>query len=90
MIMRPLRARNPTGLVILQQLLRALCLRRRKDMKVDGKPLVVLPGRISLVKYTQVGLLAELEELDGVGADECTCACVWEIRLGWTFHVTLA
>jgi SWI/SNF-related matrix-associated actin-dependent regulator of chromatin subfamily A3 len=44
LIARPLRSGDPSASGTLQLLMGEICLRRRKDMKLEGKPIVELPG----------------------------------------------
>lgn len=44
LITRPLKIGAPSAVTLLQSLMSGLCLRRRKDMKFQGKALVNLPG----------------------------------------------
>ena len=59
LITRPLRSADPGAAGILQNLMREVCLRRRKDMEFEGKRIVDLPGveeylhKIGMFLYVQ-------------------------------------
>jgi SWI/SNF-related matrix-associated actin-dependent regulator of chromatin subfamily A3 len=44
LITRPLKSGDPTAIRLLQALMSGSSLRRRKDMKLQGKPVIELPG----------------------------------------------
>jgi len=44
LVTRPISKGDPSGSGILQLMMGGICLRRRKDMKFQGKHIVELPG----------------------------------------------
>ncbi|KAG0623190.1 hypothetical protein M758_3G155200 [Ceratodon purpureus] len=51
---RPLTNGDPSGLVRLQALIKAIALRRTKDMQVDGRRLVELPRKTISMHYVEL------------------------------------
>jgi len=45
-IVQPLKNGNPLGFDRLRKVMRQICLRRDKSMKIDGKPIITIPDKI--------------------------------------------
>ena len=46
-IVQPLKNGNPLGFDRLRKVMRQICLRRDKSMKIDGKPIITIPDKIT-------------------------------------------
>jgi SWI/SNF-related matrix-associated actin-dependent regulator of chromatin subfamily A3 len=55
LIVRPTKAGDPKAARRLQVLMAEVCLRRRKDMKLQGKDIIELPGKDEYVH--KIGIL---------------------------------
>ena len=50
-VLRPLKSRDPKGMQRLQQIMSTICLRRRKNEEINGKPILVLPEKTQRTRY---------------------------------------
>ena len=57
LITRPIKAGDPKAALRLQVLMAEICLRRRKDMKLQGKDIISLPGKDEYVHKIGITLL---------------------------------
>ena len=46
-VIQPLKNNNPIGFDRLRKVMKQLCLRRDKSMKIDGKPIIQIPDKIT-------------------------------------------